>query len=99
MTTVDPQAVRERMLELEHIGEGVDRTVGDVAAELARVDVDDAFAQLLIGEMRRTSILCREHYTPRVAVLPNEQQMLTAMVQGMTLLRAIQDLTGQLRDK
>lgn len=89
MTPVDPQVVRARMLALEGTGEGVQRTLAEAAAEILGVEHDEAFDALLSNEVWRTTVLCRTHYAPRVAVLPNEQVMAAALVQGITLAVAV----------
>jgi hypothetical protein len=96
VTSVDPQQVRDRMLKLEHIDEDGERSIGDIAAELVGVELDENFAQTFTGEVLRTQVLCRTHYSPKVAVLPSEMVMAAAIVQGMTLAVAILQETGQL---
>jgi hypothetical protein len=66
-----------------------DRTLGDAAAEIVGITPGPEFDALLLAEAGRAQILCREHYTPRVAVLPDARTMAVALVQGMTLAAAI----------
>jgi hypothetical protein len=88
---VDPQQQRERMLALEKLGDG-GRPLDETVAAILGLGYDEGFGRSYAAEAFRTQILCREHYTPSVAVLPNELQMAVAIAQGVTFaVAALQD--------
>jgi hypothetical protein len=85
---VDPLVIRQRMEELE-LTPDRNRTLGEAAAEILGVPYDETFEKVLTSEVWRTTVLCRTHYTKSVAMLPNQQIMAAALVQGITLAQAI----------
>jgi hypothetical protein len=87
--TLDPKAVHEKMLELENSDE--DRTAAGAVAQMLGVS-EAELIDAVTPQINRTQILCREHYTPKVAVLPNSQQMFVAMMQGITFAVAVLEL-------
>lgn len=95
---MDPNEIRRLMVELEETPDR-ERTVAQAAAEILRVADDEKFEELLSNEVWRTTVLCRTHYTPRVAVLPNEQVIAAALVQGITLAVAVLQDKGVLPAK
>jgi hypothetical protein len=95
---MNPQQIRDRMEQLERTPDR-DRNLGEAAAEILGVPLDESFENTLRNEVWRTTVLCRTHYTPRVAVLPNEQVMTAAVVQGITLAVAILQEQGAIPTK
>ncbi len=93
----DARFVHERMVEIETEGSGNNRGLAQAAADIIGVACDDDFMKLLYVETQRTQFLCREHYAPKVAVLPNEQAMAAALVQGATMAVAIREAIADRR--
>jgi hypothetical protein len=93
--TVDPKAVHDRMIELENTA-GEDATMTGALATMLGVS-ETELLDALGPQIFRTELLCRTHYTPKVAVLPNKMHMQVAMMQGVTLAVAILEQNGRLR--
>lgn len=92
MTDLDPQLVRDKMLELEQRFEGDELGLAAFAARTLGLE-DGALDRTFSAEVSRTELLCAEWYTKRVAVLPNTMAMAAAMVQGLTFAVAVRLLT------
>lgn len=92
---IDPRSVHERMLVLE-AEHGEDETAGGALAKMLGIS-ETELLDAMGPQLQRTMILCRDHYTPRVAIMPNALHMQTAMMQGITFAIAVLEQNGRLR--
>jgi hypothetical protein len=92
---ITEENVRRTMLELEHEHGSDHANLDDVAARILGIEPGEEWTRALASETGRTGLLCANWYGVKVAVLPNQQAMAVAMVQGMTMAAAVWRLQGE----
>lgn len=89
-----PQAIRDRMLEIEARCGGDHESIAAFCMRALRIDPrgQEHFEKALLAEAGRARLVTANWYGRRVAVLPDDQATVVAMVQGMTFAVAVKEL-------